>query len=130
MQKMPSTCHVEECMDDNELKVKKTQRLEIAKPVKWIVPDTLKVEHVTNLVVQQHNGEFTLYFFEVQQPFLTGSPEEQASQLQELPYIEARCIAKFMMSTPNAIEAEKVLRAQVDSFHSMFLESLNEAKNA
>ena len=84
---------------------------------------------MTNLVVQQHDGEFTLYFFEVQQPFLTGTPEEQASQLQELPYVEAKCIAKFIMSTSNALEAQKVLKEQVDNVHRMLLEVFSEAKN-
>jgi hypothetical protein len=116
-------------MNDNELNLEKTQGLEVVKPVKWIIPDSITTEHVTDLVVQQHNGEFTLYFFEVQQPFLAGTPEEQASQLQELPCIEAKCIAKFMISIPNAIEAEKILRGQVDNSRRLLLESLNEVKN-
>jgi hypothetical protein len=121
--------HVEEYMNDHELNLRKTQRLEIAKPVKWTGHESIKAEHVTNLVVQQHNGEFTLYFFEVQQPFLTGTPEEQASQIQELPYIEAKCIAKFIMSTPNAKDAEKVLKEQVDNSPRLLLNSVKEVEN-
>jgi hypothetical protein len=116
-------------MNDNELNLEKTQGLEVVKPVKWIIPDSITTEHVTNLVVQQHNGEFILYFFEVQQPFLTGTPEEQASQLKELPYVEAKCIARFAISTPNAIEAEKILREQVYNPRKLLLEPFNEVKN-
>lgn len=121
--------HLEEYMDDNELDFNKVQRVEVSKPLKWTNYDSIKSEHVTHLVVQQHAGEFTLYFFEVQQPFTTGTPQEQALQLQELPYVEAKCIAKFIMSAPNAMEAEKVLKEQLDNLRNLLLGLSNEVRN-
>ncbi len=92
-------------MNDNE---SNDVRVNTSKPVKWTGYESIRSEHATNLVIQAHGPEFTFLFFEMQPPFLTGTPEEQAIQFQELPHIEAKCVAKIVMSVPNVIEAGKV----------------------
>ena len=131
--------HLEGYMNDNydeldgtevRLDSVKSQRAEVSKTVKWTGYESIRNEHATNLVVQSHGSEFTFLFFEVQPPFTTGTPEEQAAQLQELPYIEAKCVAKIVMSIPNALEAGNVLRGQVDNVQKAIQEAMKGAKNA
>lgn len=117
-------------MDNNELKSVDLQRKEISKPVKWTGYESLRTEHSTNLVVQSQGAEFTFLFFEVQPPFTTGTPEEQATQLQELPYVEAKCVAKIVMSAPNAVLAANVLLEQLGKFNTMMQHAIEEARNA
>ncbi|HZU66049.1 MAG TPA: hypothetical protein VFA09_02125 [Ktedonobacteraceae bacterium] len=63
----------------NEQKIGETID-QMPKPIKWVVPDSIRTDHATHLVVQQQGSEFTLMFFEIQQPLLTGTPDEQISQ--------------------------------------------------
>lgn len=114
-------------MNENELN---STRAGVSKPVKWTGYESIRNEHATNLVVQSHGSEFTFLFFEVQPPFTTGTPEEQAIQLQELPYIEAKCVAKIVMSIPNALEAGNVLNEQLDKIKKAIQEAVKGAKNA
>ncbi|HCI78947.1 MAG TPA: hypothetical protein DHW02_04585, partial [Ktedonobacter sp.] len=60
--------------------------------------DTIKTEHATHLVIQQQGSEFILLFFELQQPLLSGTAEEQLAAFEELPFVEAKCISKVVMS--------------------------------
>lgn len=98
-------------MSDNDLSS------QASKPVKWIGYESIRTEHATNLVVQQHGNEFILYFFEVQLPFTTGSPSEQLAQLEEISHIEAKCVAKVVMSIPNGLDAGKVLMEQLGNVY-------------
>jgi hypothetical protein len=86
------------------------QRRPMPKPVKWTGYESLRTEHATHLMVQSHGSELTLLFFELQPPFTTGTPEEQADQTAKLPHVEAKCVAKLVMSAPNAAQASIVLK--------------------
>src|SRR5260221_160951 len=39
--------------------------MSVSKPIKWVVPDSIRTEHATNIVVQQRASEFTILLFEV-----------------------------------------------------------------
>jgi len=89
------------------------------KPVKWTGYESLRTEHATHLVVQSHGSELTLLLFEFQPPFTTGTPEEQAAQIEKLPHVEAKCVAKIVMSVPNAAQASDILSEQLCHFNSL-----------
>lgn len=36
----------------------------IPKPIEWVIPDSIRTDHATHLVVQQQGTEFILFFFE------------------------------------------------------------------
>src|SRR5260370_41148785 len=99
-------------MSDNEIKRADVQRKEISKPIKWTGYESIRSEHATNLVVQSHGAEFTFLFFEFQPPFTSGTPQEQAAQLEEMPNFEMKCVAKVVMSAPNAALAVNSLLEQ------------------
>jgi len=75
---------------------------QIAKPIKWIIPDAIRTDHATHLIVQQQGSEFTLLFFEVRSPIFLGTPEEQVAAMQQLEDVEATCISRIVMSVENA----------------------------
>lgn len=90
-----------------------------SKPIKLNVPDTIKTEHATHLVVQQQGSEFTLLFFEVQQPLLTGTAEEQLTAFGELPFVEAKCISRIVMSAENVAQATNNLIEVLNRFNTL-----------
>ena len=97
---------------------------------KWTGYEYLRSEHATHLVIQSHGSEFTLLFFELQPPFTTGTPEEQAAQMEKLPHIEAKCVAKIVMSAPNAAQASDIFSEQLGHFKLAVQEAMKAAKNA
>jgi hypothetical protein len=78
---------------------------QISKPIKWIIPESIRTDHATHLIVQQQGTEFTLLFFEVRGPLFTGTPEEQVAAMQRLENVEATCIARIVMSIENVPQA-------------------------
>jgi hypothetical protein len=114
-------------MDENSINL---QRRPMPKPVKWAGHESLRTEHATHLVVQSHGSELTLLFFELQPPFTIGTPEEQATQMEKLPHVEAKCVAKIVMSAPNAAQASDILLGQLEQFKLAVQEAMKAAKNS
>ena len=85
------------------------------------MPDNIRTDHATHLIVQQQGSEFTLLFFEVQAPVLTGTPEEQLAEFKEMPFIEAKCISKIVMSVENTALAANNLVESLNRFNAMLL---------
>lgn len=75
------------------------------KPIKWVIPDSIRTDHATHVVLQQQGTEFILLFFELQGPILIGTPEEQLAAHNQLDFIEAKCVAKLVMSMENVASA-------------------------
>ena len=106
------------------------QRRPMPKPVAWTGHESLRSEHATHLIIQSHGSEFTLLFFELQPPFTIGTPEEQAAQMEQLPNVEAKCVAKIVMSAPNAAQASDALAGQLEQFKLAVQEAMNAARNS
>jgi hypothetical protein len=65
-----------------------------------------------------------------QLPLTVGTPEEQAAQIEQLPHVEAKCVAKLVMSAPNASQASNVLSEQLEQFNLAVQEAMKAAKNS
>ncbi|HJT55305.1 MAG TPA: hypothetical protein VJ761_02330 [Ktedonobacteraceae bacterium] len=96
---------------------------QMPKPIKWIIPDSIRTDHATHLIIQQQGSEFTLLFFEIQQPLLTGTPDEQISQYMDIAFVEAKCISKIVMSAENVSVAASNLVDSLNKLNSMLLTS-------
>lgn len=103
--------------------------LSVSKPIRWVIPESIRTTHATNLVVQQRGSEFTLLFFEVESPLFTGTPEEQAAQYKNLEEVTARCVAKVVMSAENATEATNNLIESINRVN-MMLQAMKGQENA
>lgn len=104
--------------------------MSVSKPIKWVVPDSIRTEHATNIVVQQRGSEFTILFFEVEPPLFTGTPEEQAAQYKGLEEVTAKCVAKVVMSAENTMEATNNLIEGINRFNMMVLRAAKGQENA
>jgi hypothetical protein len=75
------------------------------KPIQWVIPDSIRTDHATHLVVQQQGTEFLLFFFEMETELFTGTLEEQLAAYKELSSQKAKCVAKLVMSLENVGQA-------------------------
>jgi hypothetical protein len=101
----------------------------LPKPIKWIVPDSIRTDHATHLIVQQQGSEFTFLFFETESLLYSGTPEEQIAAYKSLPEIKAKCIAKIVMSAENATLAANNLIESLNRFNVM-LQAVEGQENA
>src|SRR5712692_3929265 len=94
---------------------------QITKQIRWIIPGTIRTDHATHLVVQRNGSEFLLLFFELQSPLLTGTQEEQLTAFREIPFAEAKCVSKIVMSAENAAIAAGGLIEGLNKLNAMLL---------
>lgn len=107
-------------MDQREASESTSQ---IPKLIKWIIPDSIRTDHATHIVVQQQGSEFVLLFFEVQTPIFSGTPEEQLTAFQELRFTEAKCISKIVMSAENMAAGVSNIIEGLNRLNAMLLAS-------
>lgn len=102
----------------------------IPTPIKWEIPDSLRTEHATHLVVQQRGSEFTLLFFEQETHLFSGTPEEQIEAYKALEFTRAKCIAKIVMSVEDTTQGINNLVASLTRYHSEQLAAKGQADAA
>ncbi len=102
---------------------------QVPKPIKWVVPDSIRTDHATHLIVQQQGSEFTFLFFETESLLYSGTPAEQIAAFENLPEIKAKCGAKIVMSAENATVAANNLIESVTRFNVM-LQAVGGQENA
>lgn len=90
-------------------------------PLEWVVPEDIDSKFATNVVVQHTNHEFIIYFFEAEQPLLTGSEEERKEQLENISEVEAKCIAKIAVPATRFPNMVKALQQNLEKFRNKFV---------
>ena len=50
--------------------------------------------------------------------------------MEELPHVEATCVAKIVMSAPNAAQASDALAGQLEQFKLAVQDAMKAAKNS
>jgi pentose-5-phosphate-3-epimerase len=96
-------------------------RLQISLPINWTIPDSIRTDHATHLVVQQQGTEFIFYFFEAEAPFIVGTVEEQAEIYKNLKEVKAKCVSKIVMSAENAGQAANGLIDSLNKFNTLMM---------
>jgi len=90
------------------------EKHEITLSVDWHIPESIQGQYTNNILVQAGQFEFNIFFFEMQQPILSGSSEENKAKLEEMKSIQARCVSKVVLSPElipgfiNALQTELV----------------------
>lgn len=69
-----------------------------ALPIQWIFPENQHGIFANHAIVQFDTHEFHLSFFEVRPPVLLGSDEQKQSILEQMDVIEAKCVARIVIS--------------------------------
>lgn len=103
---------------------------QVPKPLKWVIPDSIRTDHATHLVVQQQGSEFTFLFFETASLLFSGTPEEQVAEFEKLETVNAKCIAKIVMSADRIAEVTNNLIESVNRFNTMMLQAMKGQENA
>ncbi len=102
----------------------------LPKAIKWVIPDFIRTDHATHMIVQQQGSEFTFLFFEATSPLFMGSPEEQLKAYKELEYIEAKCVAKVVMSVENTTLAANNLVESLNRYNLIVQQAMKGQENA
>lgn len=90
-------------------------------PLEWVVPDDVESKFATNILVNHTNHEFKIYFFEAEQPLLSGSEEERKEQLENISGIEAKCVAKIAVPASRFPSMVNALQENLDKFREKFV---------
>lgn len=86
--------------------------------IEWYVPENIKSNYATNMVIQYTGEEFVISFFEVKPPIILGSPEEKKSAQEKIGLIRAECLTRIIVS-PNRMKTFiKVMQTHVDQIFS------------
>jgi hypothetical protein len=83
----------------------------------WHVPEDIITRYANNLVVQHHEHEFILYFFEFLPPLIFGSPEEQLAQLKTINSVRANCVARIVVDADDLEGFIGVLQDNLQKHH-------------
>jgi L-2-hydroxyglutarate oxidase LhgO len=97
--------------------------------IQHVVPDDVPRFYPTSMVVQHNQHEFDIYFFDIKDPILTGTPEENQKILQNLEAVEARCIARITINATRMPEFLQVLDKNFEKFLSKFVVELPSDEN-
>lgn len=85
-------------------------------PIEWHIPEDIKTQYATNMLVQHTENEFIVSFFEAWPPFLSGTPEEIKAMLEELKSVRATCISRIVMSPQFMERVVKALQTNLERF--------------
>ncbi|MBI5291177.1 MAG: DUF3467 domain-containing protein [Chloroflexi bacterium] len=84
--------------------------------VKFAFPDDLQSHFVTNFIIQHQPESFVLSFFEVWPPAILGNEEEQRAAIESFEEIEAKCIARMVITPSKVKELLAALKDNVEKY--------------
>lgn len=85
-----------------------------------IYPDDLQSHFVSNIVVQHQHDAFILSFFEVWPPAVLGESEEEKREvLESLDSVEARCVARLVVTPSRMREFVTVVTENIENYERM-----------
>jgi hypothetical protein len=92
------------------MQVEANDRLSL--PIEWQIPENLKTQFITHMVVQHSDYEFIISFFEIHPPMFLGSGEEIKEKMKlesdSIKSVKAECKARIAVSAermPGFIQA-------------------------
>lgn len=85
-----------------------------------VYPTALETRHANNVVVQHDQDNFFLSFFDVWAPIIVGTDEEKEKQIASIDHIDAKCVARIVLSPTRAQELIELLAENVLVYKSRF----------
>jgi hypothetical protein len=95
--------------------------------VELTFPDGLQSHFVSVFTVQSQPEIITLCFFEAWQPTILGDPAEKEAQLAEVDHVEAKCVARLVV-TPSKLKEIAVVMAEGVRNYEQLMQSLAKAE--
>lgn len=99
-------------MDEKDQKDQ--ERVEV--PIKYVIPDEIVTQYVTDMVIQHTDQEFLISFWEIQRPMLLGTEEERKAQIQMIEFVENRCVARFVITPDRMQRFLDAMKENVDRY--------------
>jgi hypothetical protein len=90
--------------------------VKIGLPIEWFVPEDIRSQYATNMVVQHTDQEFLISFFEIEQPILLGEAEEIKAKLEQRGKARATCLARFVLTPERMKHFVSILNENYDRF--------------
>lgn len=85
-----------------------------------VYPDDLQSHFVSNIVVQHQPDAFILSFFEVWPPAVLGESEEEKREiLESLDAVEAKCVARLVVTPSRMREFVTLMTENLDNYERM-----------
>lgn len=85
-----------------------------------VYPPDLETRHANNIVVQHDQDNFFLSFFDVWVPIIIGTNEEKERQIEAVDSIDAKCVARIILSPSRALELINLLTENIRAYESRF----------
>jgi len=86
-------------------------------PIKLSYPNELQSHFSSNFVVQHQPDHFILSFFEVFPPPIIGETEEEKKEiLENIDHIDAKCIARIILTPDKLEDMIKALQENFDNY--------------
>ncbi len=113
-----------ECRQDNPLRKESVMSSEktVSKelPIERVYPEDLHTHFVSNLLAQHQPDSFTLSFFEIWPPAITGdTPEEKQRQMDAIDFIEAKCVARVVLTPARMKEFVGIMSENLRNYENM-----------
>ncbi len=86
-----------------------------------VYPPDLETRHANNIVVQHDQDNFFLSFFDVWAPVIIGTEEEKQELIEAIDSIDARCVARIVLSSTRAKELIELLNQNIQMYESRFI---------
>jgi hypothetical protein len=103
----------------------------LAKKIKinYVFPENIESKFVNQVVVQNQKDFFTLSFFETVMPIIVGeSEEERASLLEKIESIDAKCIARFIVTPEKISQIVNALQVNIKRHDEMLTKKGQESE--
>ncbi len=94
-------------------------------PIRWEIPDDLKVLWASNFIVQHSMREFILSFFQAPPPLLIEPTKEELEAAAKAGY-PAKAVARIALSPAAVKELIEILQTNLDNFVRVMEEQLGE----
>ncbi len=93
---------------------KREEDKQLVLPLVWIEPESVEIAFVNQMVVQRQADEYVLTFGQQTPPMLSGTPDEQLEQAEQLRYVPVRTAVRIGMTTQRLKEFVKVIQGFVE----------------
>jgi hypothetical protein len=84
-----------------------------------VYPDDLKSYFVDHMLVQHQPDRFVLSFFEVWIPPIMGSEEQQEEHLDKLESVDAKCVARLVVTPEKMRDILRALSDNMDKYEKL-----------
>jgi hypothetical protein len=86
-------------------------------PLVWVDVETAEARAANQLIVQHHEGEFILTFGHLIPPLLMGTPEENAEQVKQIPYVGVKVVSQISVTPAKVGEFIQAMQTVLTSYN-------------